>query len=35
VAVALSAVAAKSSTPIGPTTTPTSIGTPTIVIGNE
>lgn len=35
VAVALAAVAGKSSTPIGPTTTPTTIGSPTIVIGNE
>jgi hypothetical protein len=34
VAVAIAAVAGKSSTPIGPTTTPTTIGTPTIVIGH-
>jgi hypothetical protein len=33
--VALAKVASKSSTTIGPTTTPTSIGSPTIVIGNE
>jgi hypothetical protein len=35
VAMALATVAGKSSTPIGPTTTPTGIGSPTIVIGNE
>ena len=33
VAVAVGALAGKSSTPVGPTTTPTTIGTPTIVIG--
>jgi hypothetical protein len=33
-AVAAGAVAGKSSTPVGPTTTPTTIGTPTIVIGH-
>lgn len=34
VAVAVAALAGKSSTPIGPPVTPTSIGTPTIVIGH-
>jgi hypothetical protein len=33
IAVAVGAVAGKSSTPVGPTATPTTIGTPTIVIG--
>jgi hypothetical protein len=33
IAVAVGAVAGKSSTPAGPATTPTTIGTPTIVIG--
>jgi hypothetical protein len=34
VAVAVGALAGKSSTPVGPSVTPTTIGTPTIVIGH-